>query len=89
MVNAKTMIVDRITPGEYGGRYTRGNIRPHCVSCSGQQGQRRTTELRSNRDSIAFSPYGDDDMCIGCGRHFAARHTKRCVEIRKIPTRWR
>jgi hypothetical protein len=45
LVNSHTMIVDRITPGEQGGRYTRNNIRAHCVGCSGRQGQRRTLEI--------------------------------------------
>lgn len=89
MVNDKTMIVDRIIPGEIGGRYTRTNIRPHCAGCSGRQGQERTMELRYDRNSVAFSPYGDDDRCLGCGRHFAQAHTARCVQNAKILPRWR
>ena len=38
--------VDRLVPGEDGGRYTRDNIGPHCAVCSCRQGQRRTVELR-------------------------------------------
>jgi hypothetical protein len=41
-----TMVVDRIIPGEQGGRYTRDNIRIHCPKCSGRQGQKRTIEKR-------------------------------------------
>lgn len=89
MVNIRTMIVDRINPGEFGGRYTRANIRPHCVCCSGRQGQTRATELRCNRASIAFSPYGEDDLCVGCGRHYATRHTTRCPQAARIAPRWR
>lgn len=45
-VTFETMCVDRHpVPGEQGGRYTRDNIAPHCVRCSGRQGQRRTTEI--------------------------------------------
>jgi len=78
MVNDRTMIVDRIVPGEFGGRYTRDNIRPHCCGCSGRQGQRRMIELRSTPASIHFDPYGPDDHCRSCGAHFLATHPPTC-----------
>lgn len=84
MVNAKTMIVDRIIPGEAGGRYTRDNIRPHCSPCSCRQGVRRTHEIR-----WATSMYDDDDMCRGCGVHFLAVHDVNCATIAAIPEGWR
>lgn len=34
----ETIYVDRIVPGEQGGRYTRDNIRPSCCTCSHRQG---------------------------------------------------
>lgn len=74
MVNDKTLVVDRVTAGEDGGRYTRGNIRPHCPTCSCLQGVKRTNELRR-----AKSPYGDDDLCKGCGVHWLARHAADCA----------
>lgn len=40
------LFVDRLIPGERGGRYARDNIAPHCCRCSGRQGQSRTTQLR-------------------------------------------
>lgn len=46
LVTYATMIVDRITPGEHGGRYTRDNIRIHCPRCSCTQGACRTNQLR-------------------------------------------
>lgn len=67
MVNNRTMIVDRIVPGEQGGRYTRANIRPHCQTCSCRQGNRRTQEIR-----LATSGYTDDDICKSCGVDFWA-----------------
>lgn len=39
------LIVDRIIPGELGGRYTRDNIAPHCALCSCRQGQVRTCAI--------------------------------------------
>lgn len=74
MVSVKTMYVDRITPGEAGGRYIRTNIRPHCAGCSHRQGQRRMRELIEAR-----SAYGDDDTCKSCGAHFLALHTEQCT----------
>lgn len=49
VVTDETMYVDRIIPGEQGGRYTRNNIKPHCQLCSCRQGQRRTVELLKDR----------------------------------------
>ncbi|AYB70617.1 HNH endonuclease [Mycobacterium phage Serendipitous] len=74
MVNDKTMIVDRIIPGEEGGRYRRDNIRPHCSTCSCRQGQRRTTEI-----ARAKSAYGDDDCCLECRAHYLADHADGCT----------
>lgn len=65
MVSVKTMHVDRIIPGEQGGRYRRDNIRPHCQGCSCRQGVKRTHALARAR-----SPYDDNDCCRTCGRHF-------------------
>jgi len=73
MVSVKTMCVDRIIPGEQGGRYIRSNIRPHCALCSHRQGQRRATEKRKATD-----PYGDNDCCRKCGAHFLAVHAADC-----------
>ena len=67
MVSNKTMIVDRIIADEFGGRYTRDNIRPHCSTCSGRQGARRTAQIRA-----ATSGYTDDDTCRSCGVNFWA-----------------
>lgn len=75
MVSNKTMIVDRIVPGEAGGRYTRNNIRPHCGTCSGRQGQRRTMEIRA-----ATCGYGEDDCCLSCGAHYLGEHAARCAQ---------
>lgn len=33
-----TVFVDRIVPGIDGGRYVKGNVKPHCCSCSHKQG---------------------------------------------------
>lgn len=74
MVNARTMYVDRIIPGEQGGTYRRNNIKPHCASCSHRQGQRRLRELIAAR-----SAYGDDDRCKVCGAHFLATHAVDCT----------
>lgn len=65
MVNDKTLVVDRIIPHHKGGRYRRDNIRPHCAVCSCKEGQRTQTELAK-----AASPYGDDDLCKVCRRHW-------------------
>lgn len=73
LVNDKTMHVDRIVPGEQGGRYVRDNIRPHCALCSHRQGQRRTVELRRQAD-----PYDATDHCRRCGAHFLATHADGC-----------
>jgi HNH endonuclease len=73
MVTPKTLHVDRIKPGEQGGRYTHDNIRPHCALCSHREGQRRATELRREQ-----AMYGEDDMCKTCGAHFLAEHTPDC-----------
>lgn len=37
-VTADTLVVDRIVPGKFGGKYVRGNIRPQCHQCSDRQG---------------------------------------------------
>lgn len=74
MVSDKTMIVDRIIAGEFGGRYTRDNIRPHCAVCSCRQGARRTNEINA-----AKSPYGDDDLCRECAAHYLTAHADGCV----------
>jgi hypothetical protein len=37
-VDYDTMIVDRIDPGKFGGRYVRENIQIHCNTCSLHQG---------------------------------------------------
>ncbi|AGT12812.1 HNH protein [Mycobacterium phage Phelemich] len=75
MVNDDTMIVDRIIAGEFGGRYTRDNIRPHCCGCSGRQGQRRTAEIRA-----ATCGYDDTDHCKTCGAHYLGVHADRCKQ---------
>ena len=46
LLEYEDIFVDRIIPGERGGRYWRCNIAPHCALCSCRQGQVRTTELR-------------------------------------------
>ncbi len=84
MVRYKTLIVDRIIPGEQGGRYTRDNIRPHCCTCSGRQGQRRTAALRRATD-----PFGEDDLCTGCGVHYTRAHKERCPQMSGVPKEWR
>jgi hypothetical protein len=38
VVDYDTMVVDRIDPGKFGGRYVRGNIQIHCHPCSMKQG---------------------------------------------------
>jgi 5-methylcytosine-specific restriction endonuclease McrA len=38
LVNDETMVVDRIIPAKFGGRYTRDNIQIHCATCSHRQG---------------------------------------------------
>lgn len=74
MVNNRTMIVDRIIPGEDGGRYIRSNIRPHCRTCSCRSGARRTNELAQ-----AKSPYGADELCKECGVHWLVAHIASCA----------
>lgn len=83
MVSDRTLICDRIVPGEFGGRYTRGNIRPHCQTCSCRQGNRRTQELRglAPPGSVWADPYDDTDHCRGCGRHYLGEHKWGCVWI--------
>ncbi|AYD82067.1 HNH endonuclease [Mycobacterium phage Saguaro] len=73
MVSFDTMVVDRIVAGEHGGRYTRDNIRIHCMVCSCRQGARRTNELAAAR-----SPYDADDLCRECGAYFLASHAADC-----------
>lgn len=46
LLTAKTVVADRIIPGSEGGTYRRDNLRPHCKSCSEQQGGRIGTERR-------------------------------------------
>lgn len=41
-----TLFVDRIVPGCLGGRYVRGNIRPHCSRCSSLTGTRLREALK-------------------------------------------
>ncbi|HEY2066353.1 MAG TPA: hypothetical protein VGG84_10380, partial [Gemmatimonadaceae bacterium] len=48
-VTFDSMFVDRIIPGELGGTYRRGNIRPHCEACSCRQGQRRTVAILAEK----------------------------------------
>gem|GEM_PF-5513581 len=47
----RTITVDRIIPGIYGGKYTRDNIRPMCASCNmsigGMLGAKRRKENQS------------------------------------------
>lgn len=74
MVDTRTLIVDRIVPGELGGRYTRDNIRPHCPTCSCRQGAARTWELRRLAD-----PYDEHDNCRTCGAYFLATHVEGCA----------
>jgi len=82
MVNDETIICDRIVAGEFGGRYTRDNIRPHCSTCSGRQGQRRTMELLAgDPGQPGACAYDDTDHCRGCGRHYLAEHVYGCVWI--------
>lgn len=52
-VTFDTMRVDRIIPGEDGGTYRRNNIRIHCGSCSGRQGQRRTAAILAQKRRAA------------------------------------
>lgn len=59
MVDKRTLVVDRIIPGEEGGTYRRDNIRPHCGPCSCRQGQRRTVEIFSATKSSRNSPWHD------------------------------
>lgn len=73
MVGYTTMIVDRIVPGEVGGRYTRANIRIHCVPCSCRQGVARTNALRRASD-----PYDERDRCKRCQAHFLGQHAQDC-----------
>jgi hypothetical protein len=73
MVNAKTLVVDRIIPSHQGGRYRRDNIRPHCLPCSCREGMRIMTELAK-----AASPYGEDDRCKDCGVHWLVPHAPAC-----------
>ncbi|MBV9872056.1 MAG: HNH endonuclease [Frankiaceae bacterium] len=68
MVTVKTMCVDRIVPGEEGGRYVRSNIRPHCPTCSHRQGAARTWAKRQASD-----PY-PEGHCRQCGVEFWANH---------------
>lgn len=72
-VTAETMCVDRIIPGEYGGSYRRGNIRPQCAPCSHRSGARRTWEIKRATD-----PYDDTDHCKTCGAHYLGRHDEGC-----------
>lgn len=51
LLEFEDLYVDRIIPGEDGGRYTRGNIAPHCCLCSCRQGQVRTTAIRIGRST--------------------------------------
>lgn len=46
LLEFEDIFVDRIIPGERGGRYGRDNIAPHCSWCSCRQGQLRTTAIR-------------------------------------------
>jgi hypothetical protein len=74
MVNDRTIVVDRYpVPRHQGGRYVRGNIRPHCQGCSTREGGRTRHALARER-----SPYGDDDMCKLCGEHYLADHAYGC-----------
>lgn len=82
MVNDRTMIVDRINPGEFGGRYTRDNIRPHCSPCSCRQGSTRTAQIRA-----ATSGYTEDDLCRSCGVGFWAGMRKGHAVGCKQPAR--
>jgi hypothetical protein len=74
MVSFKTLRVDRIIPGEFGGTYRRNNIRPHCVTCSCRQGFRRMREIAEQSD-----PYDATDHCKDCGVHFLATHSPDCA----------
>lgn len=38
ILTVETMFVDRIIPGALGGRYVKGNVKPHCATCSHRQG---------------------------------------------------
>ena len=40
-----TLYKDRIVPAEKGGRYVKGNVKPHCSTCSHRQGNRRCREI--------------------------------------------
>lgn len=47
VLNFKTMTVDRFPiPGEEGGRYVRGNIRPACGHCNSVDGTTRMLQKR-------------------------------------------
>lgn len=84
MLTNKTMFVDRIIPGEQGGRYTRDNIRPHCASCSCRQGYRRMCELAE-----AKTLYTEQDRCKSCNAHFCDDHDPACPQLAEIPEGWR
>lgn len=54
MLTADEVYADRIVTGEDGGTYRRSNIKgPHCCSCSGRQGQRRTVAINAARYATA------------------------------------
>lgn len=76
LVNDKTIHVDRITPAHQGGRYVRGNIRPHCGLCSHREGQRVMSEL-----ALARSPYDARDLCRTCGAYYLAAHADDCSAL--------
>lgn len=65
MLTQHELIVDRIIAGEDGGRYTRKNIRPHCSTCSGRSGQRRTTAILAFKRSQSSTDHWHD----GDGRY--------------------
>lgn len=52
LLEFEDLFVDRIIPGERGGRYDRDNIAPHCELCSCRQGQWRTVEIGMARRNL-------------------------------------
>lgn len=78
MLTKDDLVVDRIISGEDGGRYIRSNIRPHCPTCSGRSGQRRTVAIvAAKRADTRTDHFHDDD-----GRYTGP------ISIRSVPADW-
>lgn len=53
IVDIETMSIDRYpTPGARGGRYTRNNIRPACLSCNSKDGSVVRKSIKEERWSL-------------------------------------